>query len=100
MEPFEKAFDQLRRDYLGESAHRLEELRGDLDAFRGGAPGSLQALRTRFHRLVGSGGSYGFPEISSAAREAERWLGSDPPPSPDDADTVEGVIERLAVLFS
>ena len=60
MEPFEKAFDQLRRDYLAESGARLAELRADADAYRAGDASVLAALRTRFHRLVGSGGSYGF----------------------------------------
>ena len=33
----------------------------------------------RLHRLVGSGGSYGFPAISAVARETEQWLRTDPP---------------------
>jgi diguanylate cyclase (GGDEF)-like protein len=100
MEPFEKAFDQLRRDYLAESGARLAELRADADAYRAGDASVLAALRTRFHRLVGSGGSYGFPEISSAARQVERWLAGAPVPGPANADTLDDSIDRLAVLFS
>jgi diguanylate cyclase (GGDEF)-like protein len=100
MEPFAKAFDQLRREYLAEAAARLSELRDDTDRFRDGDPDALNALRTRFHRLVGSGGSYGFPEISSVARDAERRLGTDPPPAPLEADWLDDVIDRLAVLFT
>lgn len=100
MEPFEKAFDQLRREYLAEAGTRIAELRGDADAFRGGAADALASLRTRFHRLVGSGGSYGFPEISSAAREAERWLSTETPRSPEEADYLDDAIDRLAVLFT
>lgn len=98
MEPFEKAFDQLRREYLAEAGSRIAELRADVDALRGGRPEALAALRTRFHRLVGSGGSYGFPEISSAAREAERWLSGEPAAA--DVDGLDDLIDRLAVLFS
>ncbi len=100
MEPFEKAFDQLRREYLAESGSRIAELRADVDALRSGLPEAHTALRTRFHRLVGSGGSYGFPEISSAAREAERWLADAVPPGPDGADALDDLVDRLAVLFS
>lgn len=100
MEPFEKAFDQLRREYLAEAGTRIAELRADIDGFRGGAAGALTSLRTRFHRLVGSGGSYGFPEVSSAAREAERWLSAEPAPAPADADYLDDAVDRLAVLFS
>ena len=39
-----------------------------------GEPTAAAALRTRFHRLAGSGGSYGFPEMSAVARELERGL--------------------------
>ena len=100
MEPFEKAFDQLRREYLAESGSRIAELRAEVDALRSGRPEAPAALRTRFHRLVGSGGSYGFPEISSAAREAERWLAGATPPGPGDADALDDLVDRIAVLFS
>lgn len=100
MEPFAKAFDQLRREYLSEGANRLSEIRADADRYRVGEPDALAALRTRFHRLVGSGGSYGFPEISSAAREVERWLAQDPPPAPLDVDWLDDAVDRLAVLFT
>ena len=100
MEPFEKAFDQLRREYLAEAGTRIAELRADIDGFRAGVAGALASLKTRFHRLVGSGGSYGFPEVSSAAREAERWLSSEPGPAPADADFLDDAVDRLAVLFS
>ncbi|HEX6090063.1 MAG TPA: diguanylate cyclase [Gemmatimonadales bacterium] len=100
MEPFEKAFDQLRREYLAEAGSRIAELRAEVDALRSGRPDALTALRTRFHRLVGSGGSYGFPEISSAAREAERWLSGEFPPGPAEADGLDDLVDRIAVLFS
>ena len=100
MEPFEQAFDQLRREYLAEAGTRIAELRADIDGLRAGAAGALGSLRTRFHRLVGSGGSYGFPEVSSAAREAERWLSAEPPPAAADADFLDDAVDRLAVLFS
>ncbi|HEU4828975.1 MAG TPA: diguanylate cyclase [Gemmatimonadales bacterium] len=100
MEPFEKAFDQLRREYLAEAGSRIAELRAEVDAFRSGRPEAVASLRTRFHRLVGSGGSYGFPEISSAAREGERRVAGPVPPGPDEADGLDDLIDRIAVLYS
>jgi diguanylate cyclase (GGDEF)-like protein len=100
MEPFEKAFDQLRREYLAEAGSRIAELRAEVDAIRSGRPEALAALRTRFHRLVGSGGSYGFPEISTAAREAERWLPGEGGPAAPDLDGLDDLVDRIAVLFS
>ena len=100
MEPFAKAFDQLRREYLAEGAARLSELRADIDRLRAADPDALGSLRTRFHRLVGSGGSYGFPEISSLARDAERRLGPDSAAAPDAADWLEDVVDQLAVRFT
>jgi len=100
MEPFEKAFDELRREYLAEAGNRIAELRADVDALRASSPAALQSLRTRFHRLVGSGGSYGFPEISTAAREVERWLSREEAADPVGADYLDDAVDRLAVLFS
>lgn len=79
------AFDELRREYLAEAPARLTELRKDIEAHRAGEPGALESIRRRFHRLAGSGGSYGFPEISAVARETERWI----------HDGAEGGAERL-----
>ncbi len=66
--------ESLRREYLAEAPARLGELRKDLAALRAGEADAVASLKTRFHRLAGSGGSYGFPAITSASREAERWI--------------------------
>lgn len=100
MEPFEKAFDQLRREYLAEADTRIAELRAEVDAIRAGDPAALASLRTRVHRLAGSGGSYGFPEISGAARELERWLAREAGAPPELADGLDDAVDRIAVLFA
>ncbi|MGE3525884.1 MAG: diguanylate cyclase, partial [Gemmatimonadales bacterium] len=96
----ERALDALRREYLTEAPIRIAELRKDGGAFRAGEGGALGSLITRFHRLAGSGGSYGFPEVSEIAREAERFLKSDPPPGPSDAAFVDDAVARLAAAFN
>ena len=64
----------LRREYLSAMPNRLEELREDIDALKEGSHDAVLSLRGRLHRLAGSGGSYGFSELSAIAREGERWL--------------------------
>src|SRR5207247_8958506 len=44
----------------------------------GGSGDPAGSLMMRFHRLAGSGGSYGFPEISQIAREQEQWIATGP----------------------
>ncbi|HXG44152.1 MAG TPA: diguanylate cyclase [Gemmatimonadales bacterium] len=100
-DPLKEALAQLRREYLLEAPGRLAELRKDVAAFKAGEPDAAQSLTRRFHRLSGSGGSYGFPVISDLSREAERWLANDAPaPTPENASRLEQTIERLADAFN
>jgi diguanylate cyclase (GGDEF)-like protein len=87
----------LQREYLAEFAERLEELRDDIAAFRALRPEAAASLRSRFHRLAGSGGSYGFPEISVVAHEMEQWMSTKP--APGEAPRLDEAVDRLATLF-
>jgi chemotaxis protein histidine kinase CheA len=70
-DPLAAKLAALRRDYLAEAGQRVAELQ-DLHArLAGGERGALDGLRRAFHRLAGSGGSYGFPEVSRVSREGE-----------------------------
>jgi HPt (histidine-containing phosphotransfer) domain-containing protein len=80
-DPVDRAFQELRREYLATLPARLDELRSDVAGFRAGMPTAADSLRTKLHRLAGSGGSYGFSELSKAAREAEHWLAAHPLPA-------------------
>ena len=91
------ALIELQREYLSEFPERLEELRADISAFRALRPEAAASLKTRFHRLAGSGGSYGFPEISVVAREMEQWMATKP--APGEAPRLDAAVDRLAVLF-
>src|SRR5690606_20703624 len=99
MDHFEKVYDQLRREYLAGADARLAELRAEVESLRAGDREAASRLRARLHRLAGSGGSHGFPEISSAAREAEVML-RERGAGPADADALDDVVDRLAVAFS
>ncbi len=94
------ALAELRREYLFDAPARLAELRKDIAAFRVGESDAIQSLVRRFHRLAGSGGSYGFPEISDLAREGERWLRTEPAVSGDEAGTrLEKLVDQLGTAF-
>jgi diguanylate cyclase (GGDEF)-like protein len=96
-DPLDEALVELQREYLAEFPERLEELRTDISAFRALRPEAAASLRTRFHRLAGSGGSYGFPEISGVAREMEQWMATKP--APGEAPRLDAAVDRLAALF-
>jgi diguanylate cyclase (GGDEF)-like protein len=96
IDPIDDAFLELQREYLAELPARLEELRAGAQAFRAGQPDAGPALKTKFHRLAGSGGSYGFPEITEIARAVEQWLAAAPAVS--ESARIDEAIERLAAI--
>lgn len=67
---------ELRAEYLRRSPERLAEIE-ELLARAGEDPaheGTLDALRLRFHSIVGTAGTFGFPEATEMARAAEALL--------------------------
>ncbi|MGH7510541.1 MAG: Hpt domain-containing protein [Gemmatimonadales bacterium] len=93
-DPIDRAFLTLQLEYLASMPARVEELRTDIGGFRAGHPDAADSLKVRLHRLAGSGGSYGFLDISSMAREAQRWLTRFP--APGEADQLEAIVDRIA----
>jgi diguanylate cyclase (GGDEF)-like protein len=91
---FDAALLQLRREYLSAMPSRLEELRDDIVALHQGNPDAAGSLRSRLHRLAGSGGSYGFADLSAIAREGERWLAVHS--GSGDTAGMASIVERLA----
>jgi len=90
----DRAFQELRLEYLVSLPARLAELRSDLTSRRTGDQTVDASLKVRLHRLAGSGGSYGFTRLSSLAREAERWLASHP--TAGEEDQLGTIVDRLA----
>ncbi len=90
---------QLRREYVSEAPARLVELRKDLAAARAGEPDAQASLKSRFHKLAGSGGSYGFPAITEAARTGENWLVDHVAASDDDFALLSAFVARVAAAF-
>ena len=97
----EKVLAALRREYIADGPARLAELRKDLAAFMAGEPDAAESLKSRFHRLAGSGGSYGFEEISVISREVEQWLKQTAAVAPTAENTgrLSRAVERLSAAF-
>jgi diguanylate cyclase (GGDEF)-like protein len=93
-DPIDPALQELQREYLSTMPARLDELRSDIAEFSAGHRNATDSLKKRLHRLAGAGGSYGFLELSSLAREAEHWLARNPPPG--DAGQLAAIVDRLA----
>jgi len=75
-EQLKAAMKALREEYLAASPERVRELSEALGRLRSRDAAALGDLLRCFHRLAGSGGSYGFPEITDRSREAERAVAS------------------------
>ncbi len=73
-EAFAEQLRELRREYRAESPKRLAELRQIMARLTAGDAAALGDCRQAFHRLAGSGGSYGFPLVSARSREGEHLV--------------------------
>ncbi|HEV2291638.1 MAG TPA: response regulator, partial [Gemmatimonadales bacterium] len=98
-DPLDLVLAQLARDYVAEAPSRIAELRKDLAALEAGEPDALDSLRARFHRLAGSGGSHGLPDVSDIARHAEQWILTHPIAGPDAYGTILTAVEGLGAAF-
>lgn len=67
---------QLRKTYLSTAPKKMAELERAVSAIERSPDNPLhqQRLRKFLHNLIGSGGSYGFPEVSDIAREMSEYL--------------------------
>jgi len=63
---------ELRGEYLAEADKRVAELRALRNRLALAPADALSGLRQAFHRLAGSGGSYGFPDVSARSRDGEQ----------------------------
>lgn len=98
-DPLDLVLAQLARDYVAEAPSRIAELRKDLAALEAGESDALDSLRARFHRLAGSGGSHGLPDVSDVARHAEQWILTHPIAGPDAYGTILTAVEGLSAAF-
>lgn len=102
-DPLEQQLRALRRDYLADSAQRVTELRQGRARLAAGEHTALPDLRQAFHRLAGSGGSYGYPQVSRSSREGEQLvqalIAGGRAPAAADLDAIDACIDRIASAF-
>ena len=95
---------QLRHEYLADSAQRVEELRRLCARLGSGERAAVPELRQAFHRLAGSGGSYGFPLVSTRSREGEqlavRLDAAGGAVAPADLEALRNSVDAVAHAFA
>lgn len=102
-DPLAQQLRLLRQEYLRDSGKRVEELRSLRTRVAREGPAALPDLRQALHRLAGSGGSYGFPDVSTRSREAEHFvadmISTGRSPTPVDLASIDKAIESVAAAF-
>ena len=103
-ENLERAMRGLRAEYLGEAPQRVAELWTSLERVQNGDPDGLGELRVLIHRIAGSGGGYGFPDVSRAAQDADDLcrgiLPRQSPASPSDVARLRELVQGIADAFA
>jgi HPt (histidine-containing phosphotransfer) domain-containing protein len=99
----ERVLRELRATYIAESPQRLAEVEAALSRVEQGEREASAELARLLHRLAGSGGSYGLPAVTSAARAAEA-LASDiatsvSAPAPDEIRALRESVGEIAGAF-
>ena len=102
-DPLDAAMRALRAEYLFEAPERVRELSAALGRLRTGDTSAFEDLERYFHRLAGSGGSYGFPDITEASRTAEhavlKLVGAARTPQREDFEMLEAFVLSVAGAF-
>ncbi len=96
--------DEARRRYIESGAKKINDLEQALSAIESEPDNKnhKRRLGRLLHNLIGSGASYGFPEISDIARDmAERLKSKNEPPISDDMiKALKNGIRRLRDFFA
>ena len=87
---------QLRRHYIEALPARLAALETAWDEHRSEISGGTEGLRRLAHNLKGSGATYGFPDISEAARSLEELLLAESP----DREAQEKACQKLTEIIA
>lgn len=103
-DPLDELMKKLGRDYLRESPERVAELRAALAAVERGEAVAMDTLRRQLHKLAGSGGSYGFDDVSTSARAGEtvarRLFESGAAPAAAELAALRASVDAVAAAFA
>ena len=86
MNKFESMMLELKQEYISEIPMKLEEIRSHLNA------NDIVTLQDDFHKLKGTGKTYGIPEISALGEVTETICRE----NPDQA--MEAILKALDIL--
>lgn len=94
----------LRETYLAESPRRVAELWTAFARVQTGELAAVDDLCGLFHRLAGSGGSYGLMEVTELARAGEQSAyalkTAQRAPTASESDELRARIQKLADAFA
>src|SRR6185436_7740706 len=94
----------LRAEYLAQAPGRVAELWTSLERVQNGDADALGELRVLVHRIAGSGGGYGFPDVSRAARLADDFcrgiLLRESPAGASDVARLRELVQGVADAFT
>jgi hypothetical protein len=96
--------DALRRRYAANLPAKVDRAAASVSAVLAGPwnPALGDIAHRMIHSLIGSSGTYGFPELSGVARSAERILRdsveSGKAPAPETVLVLQEIIARLGYL--
>lgn len=97
-DPLHELMARLRRDYQSEFPARIADLRRTASEWlAGGDP--EPPLETLFHRLAGSAGAYGYIDVSTVCRAAEKFVGTEPGRNAETAARLEAAIGGVEQAF-
>lgn len=75
--------DELKSTYIQSLSERIKTLSASKNELETGGEAARKAIRSISHSLRGSGGTYGFPEISELAEKVELSSDADIPEALD-----------------
>lgn len=97
------ALDALRAEYIADGPKRIAELWSEFARVQNGDAAALPRLRTLVHKLAGSGGAYGLPDVTARARAVEQMcyalIEPQVPAAADQLAQLRGLIQRVADGF-
>lgn len=106
MQVWQDTFKELKNQYLTRSAERLDQIRDLLNSLAKSPSdlGLLRDLMRQFHWLAGSGGIYGFPQITKLGTHGEEFceqlLRTNKPVTRDDWDKCKALLDALRIAFA
>lgn len=106
MQVWQDTFKELKSQYIVRSAERLDQITDLLNSLAK-APGDsalVRDLMRQFHWLAGSGGIYGFPQITKLGTHGEEFcevlLRANKPVTRADWDKCKALLDALRVAFA